>query len=77
MRKSVTFGFMNERKMHKMDESEWLSSGEAAALLPSVTRRTVQSWAAKGQFPNAIQLPSGQWRIPRKDVEAILGGAAQ
>ena len=67
---------MNERNTHKVEDGGWLSSGEAAALLPSVTRRTVQSWASKGQFPNAIQLPSGQWRIPRKDVEAILGGAA-
>lgn len=75
--KIVTFVFMSERNTHKMDKPEWLSSGEASALLPSVTRRTVQAWASKGRFPNAIQLPSGQWRIPRKDVEAILGDAGQ
>lgn len=68
---------MSERDTHKVDEPERLSSGEASALLPSVTRRTVQASASRGRFPNAIQLPSGQWRIPRKDVEAILGGAVQ
>ncbi|KAA9224726.1 helix-turn-helix domain-containing protein [Corynebacterium amycolatum] len=68
---------MDERKTLDITKEEWLSSSQAAELLPAVKRRTVQSWAVKGRFPNAIQLPSGQWRIPRKDVEAILGGAVQ
>ncbi|MGO3084481.1 helix-turn-helix domain-containing protein [Ancrocorticia populi] len=51
---------------------EWLTSGQVAELLPQVTRRSIQTWAKKGMFPGAVQLPSGQWRFPKSGVEKLM-----
>ncbi|WP_151550037.1 MULTISPECIES: helix-turn-helix domain-containing protein [Corynebacterium] len=63
---------MNMRKTHDSADREWITPLEASALLPSVSRRTVQSWAKKGKLPNSLKLPSGQWRIAVRDIEEIL-----
>ncbi|WP_146128884.1 helix-turn-helix domain-containing protein [Corynebacterium sp. 13CS0277] len=65
---------MTVHEMHEQKPGDWFTPAEAARMLPSVRGRTVQNWAAKGMLKGAIQLPSGQWRIPREAVEAILRG---
>ena len=45
------------------DGEVWLTSGEAAELLPNVSRRSVQAWAASGKIDGVVRLPSGQYRI--------------
>lgn len=47
-----------------------LTTGEAAREL-SVTDETIRRWIADGLIA-AITLPSGQFRIRRENVEAIL-----
>jgi len=37
-------------------------------------RRWLVSSAKSVWLPNAFRLPSGQWRIPESDVEAIEAG---
>lgn len=49
---------------------EILTAAEAAALL-AVTDRTVRNWADTGKLAY-IDLPSGQRRFRRSDIEAIL-----
>jgi excisionase family DNA binding protein len=50
--------------------TELLSATEAAALL-QVSDETVRRWADAGKIRH-VRLPSGQLRIYRQDVEAIL-----
>ena len=49
-----------------------LTTGEVARML-FVTDETIRRWILDGRLP-AINLPSGQKRIRRDDVEAILRG---
>jgi excisionase family DNA binding protein len=55
-------------------ERRWLTPPQAAVLL-EVSDQTVRDWIAAGRIP-AIKHPSGQFRIRREDVEAILSGDA-
>lgn len=55
-------------------EEVWLTSGEAAELLPNVSRRSVQVWASSGKIDGVIRLPSGQYRIPKSSLMALLNG---
>ena len=68
---------MDETRNSQEVQEAYLTPTEAAQLLPDVTRRTVQLWAKQGKLPNAFQLPSGHWRIARRDIEAIYGGTVQ
>ncbi len=52
--------------------ADLLTTGEAAREL-SVTDETIRRWIMAGRMP-AITLPSGQFRIRREHVEAILAG---
>nr|WP_081602461.1 helix-turn-helix domain-containing protein [Corynebacterium callunae] len=63
---------MSERNTLIIANKEWLTPLEASDLLPSVSRRSVQLWAKTGKLPNSIQLPSGQWRISRSDIDKII-----
>jgi excisionase family DNA binding protein len=49
-----------------------LTTGEAGREL-RVSDEAIRNWIAQGKLP-AITLPSGQFRIRREDVEAILRG---
>jgi excisionase family DNA binding protein len=55
-------------------EADLLTTGEAGREL-SVTDETIRRWIADGRLP-AITLPSGQFRIRREHVAAILAGKA-
>ncbi|MHC9767322.1 helix-turn-helix domain-containing protein [Corynebacterium diphtheriae] len=68
---------MDVHNTHDNAQEIWLTVSEAAERLPAVSIRSVQAWAKKGRFPNAIRLPSGHWRIPLEDVQAIVDGSAQ
>lgn len=52
--------------------SPLLTTAEAARKL-TVSDETIRRWIADGKLP-AITLPSGQYRIRKADVEAILRG---
>lgn len=54
----------------KIEVEAVLGVGAAARLL-SVSRLTVHNYLKAGRFPRAFQLPSGVWRIPLSDVEAL------
>lgn len=56
-----------------MPEPELLSASQVGGIL-GVTAESVRSWAKAGRIP-FITLPSGQIRIRRSDVDAILAGA--
>jgi excisionase family DNA binding protein len=51
---------------------ELLTTSEVAEMLRT-SSETVRRWAASGQI-DAIPLPSGQYRIRRAVVDAILSG---
>lgn len=64
---------MNMQKTHEhAHRDDWLSAKQAAELLPETSRRSVQNWCKAGRLDGAIRLPSGQWRIPLKSIEALL-----
>lgn len=65
---------MQMRKTHGSAEDEWITPAEASEMLPSVSQRTVQSWAKSGKLPHSLKLPGGQWRIAVRDIEEILEG---
>lgn len=52
----------------------WLTSKEAAELLPNVSRCSVQAWAASGKIDGVVRLPSGRYRIPKSSLEELLNG---
>lgn len=61
--------------MHDMQligEGEWLSSAQAAALLPATTAPTLVRWAKARDVPH-VRLPSGRYVFKRSDTEALLG----
>lgn len=61
-------------KMHYMqpvDEGEWLSSAQAASMLPATTAPTLVRWAKAGNVPH-VRLPSGRYMFRRSDIEALL-----
>lgn len=45
----------------------------ASARLLSVSRQTVHHYLKAGVFQGAFQLPTGVWRIPLGEIEAVLG----
>lgn len=55
----------------KLEPVEWLTTGEAAALLCGVTTETVRGYIERGFLP-ATKPPGGQYRIARSDVDALL-----
>ena len=71
-----------DMKMHDVqpvDEGEWLSSAQAAAMLPATTAPTLVRWAKAGNVPH-VRLPSGRYMFRRSDIEVLLepvGGDAQ
>ncbi len=54
-----------------MNRGKLVSVGTVARLL-GVSRPSVRSYIAEEVFPGAFQLPSGHWRIPLAEVEALL-----
>ena len=63
-----------DMKMHdvqRVDEGEWLSSAQAAAMLPATTAPTLVRWAKAGNVPH-VRLPSGRYMFRRSDIEALL-----
>lgn len=44
----------------------------SAARRIGVTRQTARNYADQGHFPNAHQLPGGEWRIPDSDIDTFL-----
>jgi excisionase family DNA binding protein len=48
-----------------------LTTGEVAEMA-RVSRQTVWRWAEDGVLKTAVELPSGQRRFRRSDVEALL-----
>ena len=49
---------------------EWLTTGQAAALL-GISRSTVVRYIEAGTL-EARRLPGGHWRIARSDAEKLL-----
>ena len=63
-----------DMKMHDVqpvDEGEWLSSAQAAAMLPATTAPTLVRWAKAGNVPH-VRLPSGRYMFRRSDIEVLL-----
>ena len=63
-----------DMKMHNMqpiDEGEWLSSAQAAAMLPATTAPTLVRWAKAGNVPH-VRLPSGRYMFSRSDIVVLL-----
>ena len=63
-----------DMKMHDVqpvDEGEWLSSSQAAAMLPATTAPTLVRWAKAGNVPH-VRLPSGRYMFRRSDIEVLL-----
>lgn len=54
-------------------EHDLMKTAEVAQVL-RVTPKTVWSWHKKGRLPG-IELPGGELRFRRSDVEAILSPA--
>lgn len=50
---------------------EYLTTGDVARAL-GVSLNTVKSWIHKGML-DAVRLPSGHHRIPRSELDRILG----
>ncbi len=42
-----------------------------------VNRLTARGYLARGVCPGAFQLPSGQWRVPVVEVEALIPQQAE
>jgi excisionase family DNA binding protein len=49
---------------------ELLTTAEAAQML-RVSQKTIARWIRLDQIP-AVKLPSGQYRVRRRDVEKLL-----
>mgnify|MGYP000910029492 FL=1 len=62
---------MKMHEMHNTHENEYLSSTQAANLLPLTTSSTLMRWAKAGRVPSIV-LPSGRRVFRRADIEAIL-----
>ena len=54
-----------------MQPDDLLTTNEVAELA-RVSRQTVWRWAEDGVLPAAVELPSGQRRFRRSDVEDLL-----
>ncbi|MGJ9441496.1 MULTISPECIES: MerR family transcriptional regulator [Actinotignum] len=52
-----------------------LTTREVASLM-GVSRTTVTRWCSENDI-RAVRLPSGQWRIPRSEVDRILAPVAE
>jgi len=65
----------NLRQMHRnsktIEVSERLLSTAEVARALQVSRNSVTGWISRGQI-TAIQLPSGQFRIPESEVTKVL-----
>ncbi|MFC5369806.1 helix-turn-helix domain-containing protein [Arcanobacterium bovis] len=64
--KLFKINWLEEKKL----KHDLLSPSEVAEIL-NVTRQTVTRWCSVGRV-SYIVLPSGQFRIPRDEVEKIL-----
>ena len=54
----------------KVDAEILVGVGGAARML-AVSRQTVENYIRDGRFSGAFQLPTGVWRIPLTDIEAM------
>lgn len=52
-----------------------LTTREVASLM-GVSRTTVTRWCSENDI-RAVRLPSGQWRIPKSEVDRILAPVAE
>ncbi len=64
-----------------MEKTDYLTTKQAAALL-GVSGRSVLTWARADRFPGAFRtgggtVRKGDWRLPRKSVEAFKAGKVQ
>lgn len=57
--------------MQNDDESPWITSSEAAAML-GVTRNTLRRWCRAGDGPTHYITPGGEMRFKVADVQAWL-----
>ena len=57
--------------MHKRLKKQWVTSGEAAALLGVSSRNTVKNWLEGGYFPSSRKTEGGHWRFLRSEVLAV------
>ena len=65
--------------MHDMQhdvDDDWLSSSEAAALLPATSAPTLLRWAKSGKV-EATRLPSGRYLFRRSAILTLLEPVAQ
>ena len=62
---------------NKDSSSTTLVSVGPAAVRLGVSRPTLIAYIERGAFPAAFQLPSGHWRIPLWQVEALLPSTIQ
>ncbi len=68
-----------DMKMHDMQhdvDDDWLSSSEAAALLPATSAPTLLRWAKSGKV-EATRLPSGRYLFRRSAILALLEPVSQ
>jgi hypothetical protein len=65
-------GMLTTYKNTRMENREMASVREVMTLL-DVSRPTVMKWLSDGKFKNAIKDEgiTGEWNIPREDVEAV------
>lgn len=59
----------------KVEVEVLVGVGSASRLL-AVSRLTVHHYLKASRFPGAFQLPSGMWRIPMSDIDAIRQAGA-
>ena len=57
--------------MHQRNENARLLTTAEVAERLGVSRSTVLNWCKAG-YVQAVQYPSGQWRIPASEIERIL-----
>lgn len=70
---------LTDMKMHDMQhdvDDDWLSSSEAAALLPATSAPTLLRWAKSGKV-EATRLPSGRYLFRRSAISALLEPVSQ
>ena len=66
-------------KVHDMQhdvDDDWLSSSDAAALLPATSAPTLLRWAKSGKV-EATRLPSGRYLFRRSAILALLEPVSQ
>jgi len=56
-----------------MTNKELLKVGEVLKVL-RISRKTFYRWVKEGRI-KVVRLPSGRYRVPKSEIERILGGA--